>query len=265
MTGAAPSGRVGRALLRVGPSLPGVVAIGAGILAWEVIGRVAGIRYLPPFSAVVARLVEMLVQSDLAAFAASSLVNLAIGYAIAAILGVAIGALMGVSRRVEASLDLWVYALLTAPAIVFAPILFSLFGFGRESVIAVVVLYAIGVIVVDTMAGIHSVSTDLREMGRSFGAGRYRLMRRVLLPGAMPLVFAGLRLGAGRAVKGMVNGEMLIAVVGLGGVLIRAGQRFDAESVLAILLVVIVVAFGLVWLITAAERRTLRWLPAPTR
>jgi NitT/TauT family transport system permease protein len=81
----------------------------------------------------------------------------------------------------------------------------------------------------------------------------------------MPLVYAGLRLGAGRAVKGMINGEMFIAVVGLGGVLIRAGQRFDAESVLAILLLVVIVAFRLVWLLTAAERRTLRWLPATTR
>jgi NitT/TauT family transport system permease protein len=137
--------------------MPGVVALGAGILAWEIVGRVAGIRYLPPFSAVVGRLVEMLVDGDLLSFAASSLTNLAIGYSLAVVLGVAIGALMGVSRRVEALLDMWVYALLTAPGIVFAPIFFSLFGFGRASIIGVVVLYAICVIIIDTMAGVHAV------------------------------------------------------------------------------------------------------------
>jgi NitT/TauT family transport system permease protein len=238
------------------------VALGIGILAWELIARIGDISYLPPFSAVIRRLVDMLVAGNLLRLAAASLTNLAIGFVIAVVFGIAIGALMGASRRLEASLDLWVYALLTAPSIVFAPIFFTLFGIGHESIIAVIVLYSICVIIIDTMAGVHAVSDDLREMARSFGASRTRIVWRVLLPGAMPLVFTGVRLGAGRAVKGMVNGEMFVAVVGIGGALMRSGQLFDAESVLAIMLFLIIIAFGVVWLVTIAERRTLRWLPA---
>jgi ABC-type nitrate/sulfonate/bicarbonate transport system permease component len=245
--------------------LPGAVALGAGVLAWEIVGRSADVSYLPPFSAVVGRLAEMIADGALLQHAASSLTSLAIGYAIAVVAGIAIGALMGASRRIEALLDIWVYALLAAPSIVFAPIFFTIFGFGRETIVAIVVLYSIFVIIIDTMAGVHAVANDLREMAQSFGASRPRLVLRVLLPGAMPLVFAGLRLGAGRAVKGMVNGEMFVAVVGIGGLLIRAGQQFDAESVLAILLFVVVIAFAVVWLVTAIERRTLRWLPTTSR
>ena len=260
-----PAERRLRLRSRARATLPGVVALAVGILAWELVGRLLSLRYLPPFSAVIARLVEMLVDGDLLRLAVTSLTNLVIGFAIAVVFGVAIGALMGASRRVEAMLDIWVYALLTAPSIVFAPIFFTLFGLGRESIIAVIVMYSIFVIIIDTMAGVHAVSDDLREMARSFGASRPRMVWRVLLPGAMPLVFAGLRLGAGRAVKGMVNGEMFIAIVGIGGALVRSGQLFDADSVLAIMLFLIVIAFGVVWLVTALERRTLRWMPATSR
>jgi NitT/TauT family transport system permease protein len=91
------------------------------------------------------------------------------------------------------------------------------------------------------------------------------MIRRILLPASVPLIMAGVRLGSGRAVKGMINGEMFIAVVGLGGVVMRAGSRFDAESVLAVLLVIIVVAFGVVWTVQAVDRRLTRWLPATQR
>jgi NitT/TauT family transport system permease protein len=246
-------------------ALPGAIGLALGIVIWEVLGRVTEAPFLPPFSAVIARLAEMIAGGELVGHVLSSLTNLAIGFSIAVVVGVLVGAAMGTSRRVEAMLDMYVYALLTAPGVVFAPIFFTIFGFGRESVIAVIVIYAVFVIIIDTMAGIHEVSGELGEMARSFGASRRQLVLKVLLPAAMPLTFAGIRLGAGRAVKGMVNGEMLIAVVGLGSVVIRAGQFFDAESVLAILIVIVAIAFVVVWVVGIVERRATSWMPATTR
>ncbi len=260
-----PTERRRRLRARVRRSLPAAIGVAVGIALWEILGRVTEAPFLPPFSAVLARLAEMLAGGELVGHILSSLTNLAIGFSIAVVVGVLVGAAMGTSRRVEAMLDMYVYALLTAPGVVFAPIFFTIFGLGRESVIAVVVIYSVFVIIIDTMAGIHEVSGELREMARSFGASRRQLIVKVLLPAAMPLTFAGIRLGAGRAVKGMVNGEMLIAVVGLGSVVIRAGQFFDAESVLAILIVIVAIAFAVVWVVGMVERRATSWMPATTR
>jgi NitT/TauT family transport system permease protein len=102
-------------------------------------------------------------------------------------------------------------------------------------------------------------------MARSFGAEDLALFRRVIIPGATPLIMAGVRLGAGRAVKGMVNGEMFIATVGLGAIVSQAGDRFDAETVLAVLVLLVLVSLGLNAVIRAVDARLTAWLPQTHR
>ena len=244
---------------------PGTLSLALGLLAWELIGHVWDVSFFPPFSRVAVRLYEMVLAGSIVENVGSSLLNLAIGFAVAAVGGVAIGVLMGASRRIEAALDVYVYALLTAPSLVFAPIFFSIFGLGRASIVAVVITYSIFIVIINTVAGVHGAPASEFEMARSFGASRWQLVRRVMLPAALPLILAGLRLGAGRAVKGMINGEMFIAVVGLGSVVMRAGERFDAESVLAVLVVITAIAFAVVWMVQAIDGRLTRWLPQTTR
>jgi NitT/TauT family transport system permease protein len=79
------------------------------------------------------------------------------------------------------------------------------------------------------------------------------------------MIFAGLRLGMGRAVKGTINGEMFITAVGLGAVVISAGRRFDAAAVLAVLLVIIIVALVAVKAIQLIDARMTNWLPSTAR
>jgi ABC-type nitrate/sulfonate/bicarbonate transport system permease component len=102
-------------------------------------------------------------------------------------------------------------------------------------------------------------------MARLYGAGERQLLLKVVVPAALPLAMAGIRLGVGRAVTGMINGEMFIAVVGLGRVLTQAGGRFDSESVLAVLLAVVLVALGAIGLVQWADRRVNGWLPRTAR
>lgn len=91
------------------------------------------------------------------------------------------------------------------------------------------------------------------------------MLLRVVLPAAAPMILAGVRLGVGRAVTGMINGEMFIAVVGLGHVVTEAGGRFDSAGVLAVLLVVIAVALTATALVQAVDRRVTRWVPKTSR
>lgn len=244
---------------------PAVVSLAVGALLWELIGQIWNFDFFPPLSAVLVRLVEMIGEGEIVGNLATSLRNLAVGFGIAAVAGVAIGVLMGMYRRVELALDIYVNALLTAPALIFAPIFFSIFGLSRTVIVAVVVMYALFVIIIDTAAGIRNAPPQLVEMARSFGAGDMRIARRVLIPSALPMIMAGLRLGMGRAVKGMINGEMFIAVVGLGRVVTRAGDRFDSESVLAVLIVIIAVALVAVKLVQLLDRRLTGWAPSAAR
>lgn len=241
------------------------VALIVGVAFWEIVGRLAGFRFFPPFSDVVARLIEMIVAGEIIEPLLGSLRNLAIGFTIAVVVGIIVGLLMGAYRRVEAALDIYVYALLTAPSLVFAPIMFSIFGLGPEPIIGVIVIYTLFIIIINTSSAVQTVPRSLIEMGRSYCGSDWQIFRRIIVPSAMPMIMAGLRLAGARAVEGMVNGELFIAAVGLGAVISRAGARFDATTVLAVLLMTLTIAFLVVRIIMFIDRRATSWLPETQR
>lgn len=245
----------------------GPIGLLIGAILWELIGRVAEMPFFPPLSAVLVRLGELTADGLIIGNLFNSLGNLVIGFAISAVVGVLIGMLMGAYRKVEMALDFYVFALLTAPSLVFAPLFFSIFGAGnpRASIVGVIILYTIFIVIVNTTAAIRSVPKPLIEMGRSYCANDRQLFTKIILPSAMPLIMAGLRLGMGRAVKGMINGEMFIAIVGLGKVVSSAGDRFDAEGVLAVLLVIVCVALVAVKIVQVVDSRLTGWLPSTSR
>jgi len=246
---------------------PPAIALAGGAILWEVAGQIWNISFFPPFSAVLARLGELTAEGKIVENLVGSLTNLAIGYGIAVVFGVGLGMLMGAYRKVEMALDVYVYAMLTAPSLVFAPIFFAVFGFRQiqPTILAIIILYSIWIIVVNTTSAIRTVPVALVEMGRSYCATERQLFFKIILPAALPLIFAGLRLGMGRAVKGMINGEMFIIAVGLGGVVISAGRRFDAAGVLAVLLVIIIVAMLAVKVVQIIDARMTGWLPSTAR
>jgi len=244
---------------------PTLTALLAAVLAWELVGQVAQVSFFPPISAVVVRLVELIAEGSILPNLAGSLRNLAIGFSIASVAGVTIGVLMGLSWRVEAALDMYVYALLTTPSLIFAPVFFTIFGLGQEVVIALIVLYSILYVIVGTMTAIRSAPAPVVEMARSYGANRWQIFVRIRLPAAIPLLMAAFLVAAPIAVKGMINGEMFIAVFGLGEIVTRAGGRFDATTVLAVLLIVIVLAFASIEIVRAVDRRLTGWLPPTAR
>ncbi len=248
-----------------GSAGPATLSLAIGALGWEVIGRAWNVSFFPPLSAVLARLVELTRDGLIIDSLIQSLLNLAIGFGISAIVGMGLGMLMGAYRKVDMALDVYVYALLTAPTLVFAPIFFALFGLSRITIVLVVVFYSVFIIIVNTAAAIRGVSPSLIEMGRSFCATDRQLFFKIILPAAMPLTMAGLRLAMGRAVKGMINGEMFIAAVGLGAVVMNAGRRFDAAAVLAVLLVIVAVAMVAVKLVQLLDARITGWLPSTAR
>jgi len=236
-----------------------LVVLAAGLVVWEIAGRALHFNFLPPLSAVAAASWELIRSGEVLGHLAVSLSSLAAGFGLAVAVGLPLGALMGRYRAVEHLFDLYLYAFLASPNLIYIPILFALFGVGRQAQIALVFLYAFFVIVVNTISGVRASDAALEEMARSFGAKELHLLRRVVLPGALPMVMAGLRLGMGRAMKGMINGEMFIALTGLGALIRTYGGRFEADKVLGVLLVIVAVAVAAVGLVQSLERRMTRW------
>lgn len=237
----------------------GAVAVGGLLVVWELLGRLDVSMFVPPVSQIAAAWWQLLGDGTLAKAASSSLVSLAKGFGPAAVLGVAVGLAMGRFRTVRYLLDGWVNALMSAPLSALVPVLIALFGIRDTVVAATVFMFSFFVVVVNTMTGVRGAERSLVEMARVFGAGEVALFRRIYLPAALPAVMLGLRLGAVQAVKGMVVGEMLISLVGLGERLIYYGNTFLITELYAVIASVLVIALLASQAVEAADRALVRW------
>jgi NitT/TauT family transport system permease protein len=232
----------------------------AGLAAvWELVGRLDASMFVPPLSRVVATWWHLLGDGTLARAASSSLLSLVKGFVPAAGLGIVVGLAMGRFAIVRHVLDGWVNALMSAPLSALVPILIALFGVRDTVVAATVFMFSFFVIVVNTMTGVRGTERSLVEMARAFGAGEMTLFGRVYLPAALPAIMLGLRLGVVQAVKGMVVGEMLISLVGLGERLIYYGNTFLITELYAVILSVLLLALLAGYLAQACDRALVRW------
>ena len=145
---------------------------------------------------------------------------------------------MGRFQPVAWAFDPYVNVLMSSPKAALIPILVLFFGFGRGAVILTVFLYAFFPVVVNTSAGVRQTPRNMIEMAQSFGASEWAVARRVTIPAAAPLVLGGLRFAAARSIKGVIIGEQLISVVGLGALVQRYGVQFQFDQLYAVILLV---------------------------
>jgi len=237
------------------------------LVVWEWVGRSGGFVILPPVSAIAIAWWSILFSGKTVGGMVGTLPQnlllsgraLIVGGGLALISGILVGALMARYRKVEYLLDLYINAFMSAPTAAFIPVIVLLFGLGFVARLVVIFLYSFFVVCVNTFTGIRHVDRSLLEMGRSFGANQRQLFWRIMIPGAVPLIMAGLRLGVGRAVKGVINAEALFAIVGLGGMVILYGNNFDMERLYAVIFTIVALAYFLMKSAHLLERRLTRW------
>ena len=228
-------------------------------LLWEVTGRAMDSTLIPPLSQIGAAWWKLLSSGKLVSNLSMSLTTLVTGFCLAVLIGVVVGLLMGRFRAVEHFLDLYVNALMSAPSTAFVPVLILWFGLGVESRVAVVFLFAVFVIIINTMTGVKQVDTVLVEMARSFGAREKEIFFMIILPAALPAIMAGLRLGMGRAVKGMVTAEMLLTLTGIGAMIMQYGSSFATDSLFAVIFTVLLIALLTMKAVQWLDRRLTGW------
>ena len=191
----------------------------------------------------------------------ATLSRVLVGFALGALPGVLVGIVMGLNRTVRTMLDATMSAIYVLPKIAIFPILMLVFPdpFGEGPKITVVAISAFFLVALSTMAGVQGIDPVLVQAGKNFGANRFQMFRHVILPGALPIVFNGLRLALGTALIVIVAVEFVRAKTGVGYLVYYHWQVLSTPKMYAALLVVMALGVGLTALLQAIERRVMPW------
>jgi NitT/TauT family transport system permease protein len=232
-----------------------LLSLGVWFVVWEIVGRLQLSSIVPPFSAVVEAAFTILPTEKFRTAALISLRSFGLGMGLAVAVGIPLGILMARAKSVGRILGMWVNIFVSAPISALVPLLMAVVGIGETTVVVTVFLFAVFVITLDTQVGISHADRSLVEMARSFGATPGQLYRKVLVLSALPEILAGLRLGAIRGVKGVVIGQLLVAIIGVGELFELYSNHFLMEEFWALVIIVFLFAFAVSEAIALAERR----------
>ena len=254
------SARVARIWQLVLPALT-IVAV---VVAWEALVRLRGIApiYLPAPSSVFVYLSRMITDGSMPYHLGITLLRIFVGFALAAVCGIVHGVLMGMSRTVARVADVWIAALYPLPKISLIPLLIIWVGTGEAYKIVISAISAFFPIVISTYSGIRQTDRGLIKAAKDLGANARQIQLKVVIPGAIPSIFAGLHLGMGIAIILVVAAEMIggSSQGGMGWLLISSGQVMETEKVFASLIVLAVVGAVVIKLQQWIDRKVAPWV-----
>jgi len=238
-----------------GHRIPMVFSLVVWCILWEIIGRLDLISLLPPFTHVVGALFVVVPSADFIEAMTITFQGFAIGMGLALVAGIGIGILMGRIPAVGNLMGMWVNIFESSPLTAIVPALMAILGFGLPTMIVTVFLFSVWVIALDTQVGVERVNPSLIEMGRSFGASNRELFTKIVFFAALPELLAGIRLGLIRGLKGVIIGQLLIAVVGVGYLFELYSRNFLMPEFWALLIIMFGFAFVASEVVAYFERK----------
>lgn len=241
-----------------------VVSYVLALTLWEITGRVLGKLFLAAPSQVAVAFAEVTASGELLLASLVSMQALLVGFAAAVLIGIPLGMLMGRFESVERFFEPYISAFFVTPVSALIPIIIIWFGIGIEARVIVVFSFCFFDIVINTFSGVRDVRYDLIEPVRSLGANQRQIFQKVVLPAAAPFILTGIRLGLGRAIRGMIIAELLLATTGLGGMIVSYSGVFRTDVVFAVVIVIVLYGLGSVRLVKAAEARLFPWKESST-
>lgn len=215
-----------------------IVVIGA----WQIYGSAVNRALFAPASAVASAAIDQLTgQPSILEPLLTSLAAFFIGTCLGVLLGIPLGLLVGRYRSFEFVLDPYVTFLYVIPSVAFVPLFVLWFGFDFKFQTALVVESTIFPMMINAAAGAKNVEADMIDGGRSFGASDWQIMRTIVVPASLPLIFAGLRIAFSSAWVGVVVAQMTGALTGLGGLIKIYSSTFQTADMLVPILVIMAV------------------------
>jgi ABC-type nitrate/sulfonate/bicarbonate transport system permease component len=241
----------------------GLIGLVAVVVVWEATSRMGlyKLSLMSQPSAILRVAIEDTTNGSIWPHILVSAQEFAIGFVAALLVGIPLGIAIGLFRRVDYTLSGLLAGLNATPNVALIPLIILMFGLGIEAKAVVVFLSAFFAIVVTTFTGVQATARRHLEITRSFGGSRWLAFRSVVLPSTLPFIISGLRIGAGRALVGVVSAEILSSREGLGFYIALKAQFLDtARAMFGIIL------FGLFGLllgegVRAVERRFEAWRP----
>lgn len=226
-----------------------------GILAvWEWYASGVSIALLAPPSKVAQSFYELvIVDQTLVLALIGSIGTMFVGLAAAIAAGVPMGIVMGRSRTIEAVLDPYVTFLYVLPSVAFVPVLVVMLGIDVKLRLMLIFLSAVFPIMINTIAGVKHTDPELVDGGRSFCATEFQIMRTIVLPSAIPFIFAGIRIGFSAAWVGCIVAEMTALITGVGGLLLESASRFKTADVFVAIFGIMLVAVTIQWFTARIE------------
>jgi ABC-type nitrate/sulfonate/bicarbonate transport system permease component len=241
-----------------------LLAIGSPLvllLVWEALvwSKVVDARFVPAPSTIFQSAWQMTLSGELWEHVRASLVRLAAGFLIGVIPGVALGLVMGLNRYVRAALDPLVAATYPIPKIAILPLLMLAFGIGEASKIAIIAIAVVYLALINTMLGVMTLDRVYFEVARNYGAPWRKLFTRVIIPGALPHIFTGLRLSLGVSLIVIVGAEFVAAKSGIGYLIWTSWESLVIEKMFVGIIVITVLGVVFTAALKEVESLCIPW------
>ncbi|MDE1852428.1 MAG: ABC transporter permease [Thaumarchaeota archaeon] len=230
------------------------------LVAWQLIGQSFNTDLFSTPLLVESAFVNLATTTSFLTDLLTTLRDFSIGYVVAAALGITLGMAMARWKTVETALDPYVNALYSTPYVALAPLFVIWFGIGFTELLAVVILSAVFVILINAFSGAKNMSKAYVETGRAFGLSGLQLFRKVILPGTLPYIITGLRLGIGRGFVGVIVAELLVRLDRLGFLMVYYSELLEVAPGLAI-----AVTLGLIGLLMTEGLKKIEAMLSPWR
>lgn len=226
---------------------------------WEIFGRQINPLFMSYPSKILLGAVDLIQAGVLQAALLESLKTLILGYVAASVFGVLAGLAIGRYREVEAALDWLINALYATPLVALIPLVILWFGLGFTAKLFIVFLFTLFPVLINTSIGVKNVSRSLIDVGVAFVANEQQIFTKIILPASLPYIMAGLRLGIGRAIIGMVTAEFFTAISGLGGLVVKYGNQFRTDEMLVPVILLMAMGVLLTGTLQRAEQLIAPW------
>lgn len=248
------------------PSALGAGGIALLLIAWEAAPHIftisAGTKlFFTTPSQIAGTLWNLFATGTIWAPLGVSASGFALGLGLAIVVGLPLGVLLGRSQTLNAMLDPFITAFNATPRLVFLPLVLLWLGLGLWSKVVIVFIGALFPILINSYEGVRNADKTLINVVRAFGAKEWDVARLVVLPNSLPYVVAGLRLGIGRAVLGVVVAEFFGSEEGLGVLMVQAAGRYQVDIVFAGLIIFAALSLLMTGLVKLLEDRLTRWRP----
>src|SRR5215510_5842696 len=236
-------------------------ALALVLLAWETIARLGLVPalFLPGPTAVVAEAGRMARSGELWRHLVVSLARVGFGFALGAAVGTVLGLLLGVSRVVWAIANPIIAATYPIPKIALLPLMILWLGIGETPKVVLIALGVFFPVVINTYAGVRGTDPFMVKTARSLGAGPWQVVRKVVLPSALPTILAGYRLGTGIALLLVVSAEMINATSGIGFLILNSGDLMLTGKLMVGLVILSLLGLVSTWGLRALEAWLTPW------